>query len=235
MIIKASIFDPTKNSKSEDALLTTPKLHCVADGAGGTGILCGEWAKYLCNKVPEKHIKDFTQFIEWFQSIADDFVDSHEQLVSNDPFQLRRYYQEGSASTLAITWIVGNTIKWLTYGDSHVFYYHKGVLESFPFKTRDELSGSTYLLNWMQSPDQLGFKSGSFSYKKDAKYLLATDEVAKHIFYLYENFHNNFDKKLQILEQSMNSELTFENYIKTQPDIGQDDYSLIIFDKSPIS
>lgn len=213
-------------SENEDRLCQKSYLHSVADGAGGTGILCGEWAEYVLSNLPESAIVSFEGFIDWFRNFSDAFVEHYEPILRHDPFQLRKFYEEGSACTLAGFWIEEKEIHWLTYGDAHVFSIAEDVFESFPCQARDQLLGGTHLINWSRLPDEEGFQCGAFSLKSDAVYLLATDEISKHIFYLKES-EENFHLALEELWVSLDNEKSFRQYIQRHPDIGEDDYTII--------
>lgn len=214
------------NLTSEDRLYLSPIYNSVADGAGGTSILCGEWAEYVLNRLSESPIADFKKFVEWLESFTEGFIDHYEPQIARDNFQLRKFYKEGSACTLACIWQIEDKIHWLTYGDSHVFFISPKRFSSFPFKSREEFSRGTYLLNWLRYPDPEGFQCGVQPADSEMSVLLATDEISKHIFYLRDNAPD-FPSALEMLYSSMSSEEDFRAYIRKHPDIGEDDYTLI--------
>lgn len=231
-MIKAQTLSKTHNSPSplpnEDRIsLAQPNTWAVADGAGGTGILCGEWAEFLLKHLPKAFISNWEEFITWLEPLTEAFVQEYEPLMQKDTFQLKRFYQEGSASTLALVWQVDDVFHWLTFGDSHVFFYADNHLESYPFQSAEELSGGTHLLNCSIFPNELGFRSGSFEGKYTAC-LLATDAISKYILQQYQTHPEDFDILLDTLTQSLESQESFWQYIQNNPRIEEDDYSLII-------
>lgn len=212
---------------NEDRISLAHNLWAVADGAGGTGILCGEWAEFLLKHLPKTCINNWGEFLHWLEPLTEAFVQEYEPLIQHDTFQLKRFYQEGSASTLAVVWQVDDIFHWLTFGDSHVFFYANNQLQSHPFQSAEELSGGTHLLNCSIFPNELGFYSGSFEGKYTAC-LLATDAISKHILQQYQMYPEDFDTFLDTLAQSLESQESFWQYIQNNPTIEEDDCSLII-------
>ena len=231
-VTKSQTISKTHNSPSplpnEDRIwVEHPNIWALADGAGGTGILCGEWAEFLLKHLPDAPIHTFEEFISWLEPLTEAFVQQYEPLMQQDIFQLKRFYQEGSASTLVAVWQTENEFYWLTFGDSHVFFYASNHLESYPFQKSEQLSGGTHLLNWSVFPNELGFRSGTIP-KDKIICLLATDAISKHILEHYQNSPKEFKAFIKTISKALKSEETFWQYIKSNPDIEDDDYSLII-------
>ena len=231
-VIKSQTISKTHNSPSplpnEDRIwVEHPHVWALADGAGGTGILCGEWAEFLLKHLPDTPIRTFEEFITWLEPQTEAFVQQYEPLMQQDVFQLKRFYQEGSASTLVAVWQTENEFHWLIFGDSHVFFYANNRLESYPFQKSEELSGGTHLLNWSVFPNELGFRSGTIP-KGKVVCLLATDAISKHILEHYQNNPKGFKALIKTISKALKSEETFWQYIKNNPDIEDDDYSIII-------
>jgi hypothetical protein len=133
--------------------------------------------------------------------------------MQQDVFQLKRFYQEGSASTLVSVWQTESEFHWLTFGDSHVLFYGNNHLESYPFQKAEELSGGTYLLNWSVFPNELGFRSGTIS-KDKIVCLLATDAISKHILEHNQNNPKGFKAFLKTISKALENKETFWQYIK---------------------
>ncbi|WP_044173562.1 protein phosphatase 2C domain-containing protein [Flectobacillus major] len=229
---KAQTLSKTHNNPSplpnEDRIsFTLPNIWAVADGAGGTGILCGEWAEFLLAHLPSVYINSWEAFIAWIEPLAEAFIQEYEPLIQHDSFQLKRFYQEGSACTLAVVWQVDSIFHWLTFGDSHVFFYANNQLQSYPFQSTEELSGGTHLLNCSIFPNELGFRCGSFEGIYNTC-LLATDAISKHILLQYQTQAEAFDIFIETLTHSLESPESFWQYIQHNPTIEEDDYSLII-------
>lgn len=215
---------------NEDRQRIFPNLVAIADGAGGTGILCGEWAGFLLEHLPTQNLVSFEAFLAFLEPQAQAFVDKFEPLMQQDAFQLKRFYQEGSAAALAALWQNAEGFQWLTYGDCHVFYYVAGQLQSYPYSQIEQFSGRSYLLNWCAMPLQEGFAMGHFSGVAGSKILLATDAIAKYILQQYQQNKSNFDAFLQELKTALASPEQFNKYIKTQKNIDEDDYTLILLE-----
>jgi serine/threonine protein phosphatase PrpC len=210
----------------EDRTLVWGDLCSLADGAGGTGILCGEWAEYILSKLPSAPISSFATFLDWFEQYAEDFVNQHEADLKVDLFKLRKFYEEGSACTLAALWRDGGKAYWLTYGDAHVFHIRESSFQCAPYQSREEFSRGTHLLNWKSLPNPEGVRFGIFTLESDSTLLLATDEVSKHLFFLRET-EKDFHSALRSLYEAIETEDKFQRYIAAHPDIGEDDYTLI--------
>jgi hypothetical protein len=203
----------------------------VADGAGGTGIYCGEWANFLLDNLPIEPITTYEAFLDWFGNIIDPFLAEYEPNETIDGHIRRRFYEEGSSCTLAVVWHLENKYHWLTYGDSHIFFLKDKTYSSHPYQSSSEFEGTTHLLNWMQAPNQATLLFG----EEDAinsNIILATDAMSKHIFL---NLEQKIDSDIIFtkFQDILMNERNFIDYIKTQTDIEKDDYSLITWTQKP--
>lgn len=213
-----------KDLPNEDRGVVNPPVYAVADGAGGTGILCGEWAGQLVTNLPKKPFPDFTAFVAWLEPLAEAFVLQHEQTLQADTHQLKRFYQEGSACTLAVLWALPNAMHWLTYGDSLVVYQDaNGAVQSLPYQDPKQFSGGTHLLNWMNLPNETVWATGSFPLSPNAHYYLATDAMGKHLLTLLQNA----PEEVNALQAALSTASAFQAYISHHPEIEEDDYTLI--------
>lgn len=93
-MIKSQTISKTHNSPSplpnEDRILVNHShVWALADGAGGTGILCGEWAEFLLKHLPDAPIHTFEEFITWLEPQTEAFVQQYEPLMQQDVFQLK--------------------------------------------------------------------------------------------------------------------------------------------------
>lgn len=212
---------------NEDRVRVTENFMALADGAGGTGIFCGEWAKFLLAKLPPDPIRSFEDFKIWLEQNVDDFLAQYEPIIAQDSYKMRRFYEEGSASTLAVVWQKGNKYHWLTYGDSHLFIVNKDNIKTYPYKKAEDFERGTHLLNWTNQPTKMGFKQGSCS--KPSGFILATDAISKHIFEKYTaQDTDKISLQMEDFFRYLENEQSFIEYIKYEPSIAEDDYSMII-------
>ncbi len=219
--------DFENSNLNEDRVRIAESFVALADGAGGTGILCGEWAEFLLNKIPEQPIMAFEDFKAWFEQNIDDFLEKYEPFVTQDSYKMRRFYEEGSASTLVVVWQKGNKFYWITYGDSHIFVLNKNRIRTFPHKSAADFERGTYLLNWTNQPNEAGFNHGYCS--KTSSFVLATDAISKHIFEKYiDPTEKTEAMPLDELFGVLDTEQSFISYIKSEPTIATDDYSMIV-------
>jgi hypothetical protein len=217
--------DFTTKSQNEDRIRCAANFVAIADGAGGTGVFCGEWADFLLQNLPEKPIKKFTDFYNWYIELQEPFLREFDPKAAIDGHIYRRFIEEGSSSTLAVVWKVENKYHWLYYGDSSLFFIKGNKYKSFPFKDSAAFAGSTHLLNLLQYPIKENLKMGSID-AENRIVVMATDALSKHIFKELENkkpINKIVDKFFEILD----SEPQFINYLKQQTNLDEDDYSLI--------
>lgn len=199
---------------NEDCALYKESLIAVSDGAGGGGIYADLWAAFLLNKLPDEAITSFEELDNWVDSIWEEFyVDCENRAKRAGGMVLSKFYDEGSFATLAAVWRIGNVCKWMTYGDSVVFCYHKesGVLE-YSFTKLEDFDKPPYLINYKDRLHETGFKSGEFRIDSQTCIFCATDALAHYILMMYEVAH----KELFAQELSMSEFKYYKNanYIK---------------------
>lgn len=216
---------------NEDRIRCEDNFVAIADGAGGTGIYCGEWAEFLLVNLPNHPITNYASFEKWFTELQEPFLEKHEQSLVNDGHKKRRFYEEGSSSTLAVVWQIENEIHWLSYGDSQIFFLDESSYKSYPYTNFNEFEATTDLLNWKHLPKE----SALFLGKMDIDYtkvILATDTIAKHIFMLLES-NSQTDAIFQRIQGFLKNVHNSIAYIKALPDLEEDDYSIITWQPKP--
>lgn len=212
---------------SEDRLMKSSSKLAIADGAGGTGIYCGEWAQKLVESLPSNPITTFQEFKQFLKPISEEFSKKVDQLVSDDEFKESKFWEEGSASTLVACWISEEEIKWIANGDSQIMYLdHQGSLHSFPNQWSNELTGGTHLLNCNQLPVEKHLHIGTIDLKDCNRLLLASDAVSKMILEQNESGTNINQHMIKLFNRAKKKD-DFLQYVKSK-DIEPDDYSLII-------
>jgi serine/threonine protein phosphatase PrpC len=216
---------------NEDRVRFADNFISISDGAGGTGIYCGEWASILLENLPDEPIKSYEEFIEWFKELPDQFLFKHEPSDNIDGHIRRRFYEEGSSATLTVVWEFENEYYWLCIGDSNIFFIEANSYNSYPFKNSNDFKSVTNLLNWKVLPNSDVISFG----KKDIgnkEIIIATDAISHHIFSQIES-GISIDTILNSLKEIINNRDEFVDYIKTQKDISEDDYSILTWKKNP--
>lgn len=121
------------NLLNEDSIIADSTRIAVSDGAGGGGLFADRWSAYLLNKLPPNPIHSFEVLDEWVESIWESFYSQYEAIAKSlGAVELNKFYDEGSLATLAVLWLNGNGVEWMSYGDSAVFCYD--------FKSKELLS-----------------------------------------------------------------------------------------------
>lgn len=214
----ANFIDKSETENEDFALIDanhnkSSLFYAVSDGAGGCGVYCKEWAKYLAIKVPKNpQLINQSKSIDWFYKISKGFYE--EVIAKQDLSDLvlqRKVFKEGSYATLVVCWIDKNTDKlfYSSIGDSCLFYFEKQN-EIYQLKAisslnqQDDIDDSPNLLNWnIEIKQQLPFDS--FEIENDFKLILASDSLSKWILL-----------SIAILDFSMISEIHFnKNFINS--------------------
>lgn len=160
MIPHNSIPNPIEKdneSMNEDVCFVSKNKIGIADGAGGVGIFCKDWASYLLNKTPEYSFNSKAEIPIWYNKIREDFYNEIQKKTKEyDDFVIDKFEKEGSFSTLSIVWIVEDELKVFSIGDSGVFCFKKTDENDYklvalkPYIFYDDINSSPYLLNWNQ-------------------------------------------------------------------------------------
>jgi len=177
--------DSAGNLPNEDYCLhdSDRAIISLADGAGGMGVFCGEWAKYVCNNLPDNPFFTIQDLNRWLDIVWEPFCDTYqpqaEQLNMSNKF-----LEEGSLCTLVAVWQMEPSVfQAVVYGDSVLLVYNKRkkkfTLNSMPdIKEFDNLP---HLLNWKYPATEDGFKSFHFNLRTDEIILLASDALAQYL------------------------------------------------------
>lgn len=183
---------------NEDAVRATGRLLAVADGAGGTGIYAGEWARYLVACLPEQPITTFEALDTWLADIWQPFFERyHEQAAS--PEVLAKFMEEGSAAALAAIWLPENPDEpatALAFGDSVALCYdpQQNTLSS----THPDLAvfaGSPVLLNWKTEPRPEGLCIRTLPTHREAVLLVCSDALAQYLLGTFALQHDDAESQ----------------------------------------
>lgn len=177
--------DSTGNLPNEDYCLhdTDREIISLADGAGGMGVFCGEWAKYVCNNLPEKPFFTIQDLNRWLDLVWEPFCDEYKPLAEQLNMS-HKFLEEGSLCTLVAVWQMEPSVfQAVVYGDSVLLIYNRRkktfTLNSMPDII--EFDNLPHLLNWKQPAIVDGFKSYHFKLRADEIILLASDALAQYL------------------------------------------------------
>jgi serine/threonine protein phosphatase PrpC len=216
---------------NEDRIRCEDNFVAIADGAGGTGIYCGEWADFLLQNLPKKPIKKYADFYKWYLELQEPFLEVFDPKAAIDGHIKRRFSEEGSSSTLAVVWKLKDKYYWLCYGDSSLFFIKGDTYKSFPFQDSTAFENSTHLLNLLQVPIEAHLKIGTID-AKDRTVILATDALSKYIFKELET-NKAINEIANTFYNILDTEHKFIDHLKQQNNLDEDDYSIICWQPNP--
>lgn len=194
------------NRQSEDAVPSAPYSNNIttwfgiADGAGGEGFFCGEWAQRLIDELKNKAtpFKNDEELDSWVSGFCDNFTQSQKDSVpENDIIAKNKFSIQGANSTLTAVWIENNRMGYINYGDSCVFVVRENQLITFPEMFDNDLthfSGSTHLINSQKVLDGIAFLDNNMDFElfEEDTILLATDALSQFLI-LTHKANNNED------------------------------------------
>lgn len=169
---------------NEDAVRATGRLLAVADGAGGTGIYAGEWARYLVACLPEQPITTFEGLDTWLAGIWQPFFERYREQPAS-PEVLAKFMEEGSAAALAAIWLPENPDEpatALAFGDSVALCYdpqHHTLSSTHPDLAA--FAGAPTLLNWKTEPRPEGLSICEWPAHPEAVLLVCSDALAQYL------------------------------------------------------
>ncbi len=218
-VVKADndIFDNKAVRQNEDAFFYRDGIVALSDGAGGTGLFAGKWAKKLVESIPDKPFEKCNCIDEWIGVFWEDFYNEHVDLVRTDAWKLKKFETEGSSATFSGLWSVGNsTYIYESYGDTSLFIYNS---KSGSLKIQDNMQSinsfntNPALLNWHNetTPEEFFFRK-EFKLNEDENIIIATDGIAMYLHAAYLVYNNLLNE--EITESKMRK---IVDYIKKNP------------------
>jgi hypothetical protein len=200
LTIKDPINKSEKSNKIEDALKSDFPIYAIADGAGGCGIFCGEWAAFLLDKLPINGFETNEDLLKWFDTISEEFNNEMSLVIKPSQHLIEeKFSRDGSFSTLSAIWLKGNTFKYLSIGDSGIFGFKKQENGTYiltflmPFCTYNSIDANPNLLNWLY-PLKLGnIHHDQIECEDLDVIILASDSISRFmlssLLYINKEFH----------------------------------------------
>lgn len=148
------------HSENEDAISYRQNgkydIYALSDGAGGAGIFCGAWARFMVGNQNNAPYTSNDHFSDWFLSVSKYFHDDiSPSLTSYEPLVAQKFYEEGSYATLLFIWLHKETRKlyFTGCGDSTMFLFELKedqyiTTVIFPINVQSTLDQPPKLLNW---------------------------------------------------------------------------------------
>jgi len=161
-------------------------IWAVADGAGGTGIYAGEWAQHLVFEVPVTPFNAFEALGDWLNNHWETFFNAYGEEAKNDYLINHKWISEGSGATLATLHYGQERFHWSLYGDAVVLCF-SAATNQLRASNPDVRQFETppYLLNWLTSPDGVGFASGTWPHQPGQQYALLSDALGQYLLMAY--------------------------------------------------
>lgn len=155
-------FIDKKDEDNEDSILINASgeqfaRFVICDGAGGAGVFSGDWAKFLCDSIPETPGVISSTSKDWFLKTAEQF---HDNVITgknlSDLVLSKKIYKDGSYSTFCVCWIdfLNNRIYYSGVGDTIMFTFLKTDKDYklkllFPVEKNEHFNQNPDLVNWI--------------------------------------------------------------------------------------
>ncbi|ETR66789.1 MAG: hypothetical protein OMM_12339, partial [Candidatus Magnetoglobus multicellularis str. Araruama] len=195
--------DTNKLRKNEDRITVRERnkdsvIFGVADGAGSSGIYCGEWAHHiLTNIIKEEPIKDCKALNDWLNKLAHNFYSKYKE-KGNDIDVKNKFIKEGSYCSLLTGWLKRNTkgkyiLETTIYGDSTLFIFqNNGTLKNiYPYKSLSKFDTAPHLISLKHDAVQEHFIYQSIEIDYTDIIIAASDGFSKFLLTQYLLFTNN--------------------------------------------
>ncbi|ADB40114.1 hypothetical protein [Spirosoma linguale] len=176
-------------AENEDAWRVDPEagIWSVADGAGGTGLYAGEWARFLVGQVPAEPFKTVEEVTEWLSNHWGGFFDQYQARAAANYLTELKFMNEGSGATLATLHRRKSGLHWSVYGDALVLCFNPKtgqLTASNP--ALSQFAEAPYLLNWQFPCPADGFRSGCWPSEPGLQLALCTDTLGQYLLMAYQ-------------------------------------------------
>ncbi|RKS00573.1 hypothetical protein [Flavobacterium sp. 102] len=208
---------------------------CIALSDGTTQSFKSElWARILVDNFVNNPLFDVNLLKKNLKNLAAEFKSTDFEFSSNfakASLEKAKKNKGGTATFIGLQFINDTSIKVLNCGDTCLFVLRSNKINSFPFKTLEELDNNNYFINTNKLlEDEIEneyFSFAEINILQDDIIILATDAISRFIFRKPESISlllkcNNFEDFKSFCETS------WENN-----ELEEDDISILIV--SPIS
>ena len=178
---------------NEDAYYAGPiEGHwAVADGAGGTGLYAGEWARFLVARANEP-IVSLTSLTNWLDHYWAAFFAEFRPQAAEHYLTERKFMDEGSGATLGVLHQRGERLHWMLYGDAVILCFNpltKQLTGARPGLAQFETA--PFLLNWNSPPQAEGFRYGEWVHEQGNAYALMSDTLGQYVLMAHDALTGN--------------------------------------------
>ena len=160
---------------------------CVADGAGGTGLYAGQWARYLVEQVPGEPVGDLSALTDWLDGRWATFFAQFQPQAATHYLTERKFMDEGSGATLATLHQRDKTLYWMIYGDAVVLCFNPLTSQLQVAKPGlSQFESAPYLLNWNSVSQPGGFACGQWTHQPGNTYALLSDTLGQFVLMAHD-------------------------------------------------
>ena len=244
----ASYSDTNQLRKNEDRLIVEKKeqsiIFGIADGAGSSGIYCGEWASYLLEKLSDTPIKECDDLNIRVSNLSTNFYTNFRN-KSDDPDIQKKFQNEGSYCSLLIGWLTSINglykLDLTIYGDSTLFIFQKdGFLKTiYPYELIEKFENAPHLISLkddalneyfiykelkLNNTDIIVAASDGFAKFLLTQYLLLIknkkelSEFNQNLLEINTNYLSQFDKKHLFTDDVLSLLEYIKNYLAKKSD-----------------
>jgi len=209
-MLQFSFPNPLEKTKdeNEDALNVQNqsearmKFVALADGAGGAGIYCKDWARCLVDQASKLELPISDESLdEWILAVSKLFYRNMIDKVDMDIYTREKFLISGSYSTLVLVWIDDKNYKchYSGTGDSCVFIFRKGddrydPILLYPYSEFEFLDQNPHLVNWRKKNNLKEIKT--LDLQKDDMIFIGTDAIARWILLILLKSNSNIESFL---------------------------------------
>lgn len=166
---------------------------CVADGAGGTGLYAGQWARFLVEQIPDKPFGDFSALAHWLDERWATFFAEFQPQAATHYLTERKFMDEGSGATLATLHQRADTLHWMVYGDAVMLCFNNLSEKLHVAKPGlAQFETAPYLLNWNSAPQPNGFACGQWLHEPGNSYALLSDTLGQFVLMAHNALSGNW-------------------------------------------
>jgi serine/threonine protein phosphatase PrpC len=187
-------YDKESESENEDALDFEEKngffRAAIADGAGGAGIFCRDWSRFLVKQQPKKPFNSADEASKWFIGISRDFFEAMMPSIDiTDSFIVEKFHNHGSYSTLVFIWlrVDTNELYYWGLGDSVLLVFDEVNGESlpkliYPITEQQRIDQPPKLINWSKQLGNVEIKM--IKVQSGQRIIMATDGLGRWLIEL---------------------------------------------------
>lgn len=144
-----------------------------------------KWAEIITAEFVRTPAFEPANIITLFRDCSNTF-NNHEFIFSVNPAKAaleKKKREQGATATFIGLALNGSNLNFINVGDSNIFHIHGEVIDTYPFKTSDELDSNTYFLNTekllAEEVEEYYFTKGNIQLQNDSVILVCSDALSR--------------------------------------------------------